>query len=293
MSDPVTNVEIEDVLSSIRRLVTESGSKTDVQGATKADPEPVVEEQIEEAEAALETVAETAVEAAVEADANNALDKLVLTPSLRIAEPVEDTSEAGAGTQEPESALEVTTDELVEVAAEDAAELADFAEVEPADEGLKSRIEQLETAVADKVDDWEDDTGGAGDNAAAPFETLQWEDHSDVVQDETEALHEAALFVAPQPEREAEPETDEMVEPLEKATAESGYVAEDADDEEDLEDFEFSAEDSVIDEDMLREMVSDIVRQELQGALGERITRNVRKLVRREIHRALMAQELE
>ena len=37
---------------------------------------------------------------------------------------------------------------------------------------------------------------------------------------------------------------------------------------------------------MLRDMVHDIVRQELQGVLGERITRNVRKLVRREIQRA-------
>ncbi|WP_299350706.1 hypothetical protein [uncultured Shimia sp.] len=49
----------------------------------------------------------------------------------------------------------------------------------------------------------------------------------------------------------------------------------------------------MLDEAMLRDLVSDIVRQELQGALGERITRNVRKLVRREIHRALVAHELE
>ena len=49
----------------------------------------------------------------------------------------------------------------------------------------------------------------------------------------------------------------------------------------------------LLDEETLREMVSDIVREELQGALGERITRNVRKLVRREIHRALTAQDLE
>ncbi|MCK0149150.1 hypothetical protein MWU54_03885 [Marivita sp. S6314] len=48
-----------------------------------------------------------------------------------------------------------------------------------------------------------------------------------------------------------------------------------------------------IDEDELRALVGDIVRQELQGALGERITRNVRKLVRREIHRMLISQELE
>lgn len=49
---------------------------------------------------------------------------------------------------------------------------------------------------------------------------------------------------------------------------------------------------TLIDEEMLRDLVAEIVRQELQGALGERITRNVRKLVRREIHRALSAQEL-
>ncbi|MEC8666602.1 MAG: hypothetical protein VXY45_02085 [Pseudomonadota bacterium] len=49
----------------------------------------------------------------------------------------------------------------------------------------------------------------------------------------------------------------------------------------------------LLDEDMLRDMVSEIVRQELQGALGERITRNVRKLVRREIHRALASYNID
>ncbi len=50
--------------------------------------------------------------------------------------------------------------------------------------------------------------------------------------------------------------------------------------------------DVVLDEESLREMVSGIVRQELQGTLGERITRNVRKLVRREIYRALESRDL-
>ncbi len=49
----------------------------------------------------------------------------------------------------------------------------------------------------------------------------------------------------------------------------------------------------IIDEAMLRDMVSDIVREELQGVLGERITRNVRKLVRREIHRVMMTQDFD
>jgi len=50
--------------------------------------------------------------------------------------------------------------------------------------------------------------------------------------------------------------------------------------------------DVTLDEEMLRDMVADIVRRELQGELGERITRNVRKLVRREINRALAGQDL-
>lgn len=54
-----------------------------------------------------------------------------------------------------------------------------------------------------------------------------------------------------------------------------------------------NADDQLMDEEALRDLVSEIVRAELQGALGERITRNVRKLVRREIHRALTAQEME
>ncbi len=45
--------------------------------------------------------------------------------------------------------------------------------------------------------------------------------------------------------------------------------------------------------DMLRDLVAEIIREELQGALGERITRNVRMLVRREINRALEARGLE
>lgn len=42
-----------------------------------------------------------------------------------------------------------------------------------------------------------------------------------------------------------------------------------------------------IDISMLRDMVVEIIREELRGALGERITRNVRGLVRREIARVL------
>jgi hypothetical protein len=50
---------------------------------------------------------------------------------------------------------------------------------------------------------------------------------------------------------------------------------------------------SVLDEAALQEIVRQTLRQELQGELGERITRNVRKLVRAEINRALMARDLD
>jgi cell pole-organizing protein PopZ len=43
----------------------------------------------------------------------------------------------------------------------------------------------------------------------------------------------------------------------------------------------------------LRELVVEIVREELNGVLGDRITQNVRKLVRREIHRVLTIQDLD
>jgi hypothetical protein len=50
---------------------------------------------------------------------------------------------------------------------------------------------------------------------------------------------------------------------------------------------------AVLDEAALQEIVRQMIREELQGTLGERITRNVRKLVRAEINRALMARDLD
>ena len=48
-----------------------------------------------------------------------------------------------------------------------------------------------------------------------------------------------------------------------------------------------------LDQEALRPLVNKLLREELQGEIGERITRNVRKLVRQEIQRALALQELE
>ena len=48
----------------------------------------------------------------------------------------------------------------------------------------------------------------------------------------------------------------------------------------------------MIDEAALRDIVRDVIREEFQGMLGDRITRNVRKLVRAEINRALVSKGL-
>ncbi|ETX14888.1 hypothetical protein OCH239_20575 [Roseivivax halodurans JCM 10272] len=50
---------------------------------------------------------------------------------------------------------------------------------------------------------------------------------------------------------------------------------------------------ATLDEEALRQLIAEVVREELQGALGERVTRNLRKLVRREIERALATRDVD
>ncbi len=52
-------------------------------------------------------------------------------------------------------------------------------------------------------------------------------------------------------------------------------------------------EDNIFSEQVLRELVRDLIREQLQGDLGERITRNIRKMVRAEISNALAVHELD
>ncbi len=47
----------------------------------------------------------------------------------------------------------------------------------------------------------------------------------------------------------------------------------------------------VIDENTLRDLVAQLLREELRGAMGERLTRSIRKLVRAEVARALSERE--
>lgn len=224
MPDPVKNAEIEDVLSSIRRLVADDA------------PAPMEPPAAPKAEGA---------------------DKLVLTPALRI--------------QTQESKVE-------EVANTEAAPTDDWEEVT-----LEDRIAELEAAVASSDEEYEPD--GSEVEASAPAMDLS------AFEDDTFELSPEHVVV-PEPEAEAveEPEVAEVVEDAVEETEEEPAEAtsETTDDnvfEDDLSE--------VFDEEMLRDLVSEFVRKELQGELGERITRNVRKLVRREINRALAARDFD
>lgn len=96
----------------------------------------------------------------------------------------------------------------------------------------------------------------------------------------------------PEEIEDARPETAETAETVETATFTRGSAARGGDVVQHSAP-ELPADVRALDPDALQEMVAEIVRQELQGALGERITRNVRKMVRREINRALAAQDLD
>ena len=52
-------------------------------------------------------------------------------------------------------------------------------------------------------------------------------------------------------------------------------------------------EDGSVDEEALRQLVAAVVREELRGQFGERITRGIRRMVRREIEKALTARDLD
>lgn len=47
-----------------------------------------------------------------------------------------------------------------------------------------------------------------------------------------------------------------------------------------------------VDDDELRALVAEVIGEELRGPLGERMTRNIRRLVRREVQRALAMRDL-
>lgn len=163
--------------------------------------------------------------------------------------------------------------------------LSDGAVRSPDRRALESTIAELEAAISDAADEWEPD-------GSEETPVMDWDAASEVGVFFSRRFAsggpiEDAEFSEPA-DREHEIDADELAEKFE--AAEARFAEADIEDAPDpLEDqlTAYLEQDEVLDEQTLRRMVAEIVREELQGPLGERITRNVRKLVRREIYRAL------
>ena len=253
MSEPMSAVEIEDVLSSIRRLVSD-----DLRPAPRG------------------------AAAVAEGDTGG---KLILTPALRVVQ------EGGRTSASDDPAIEAVVAGVgaaVDARAEDWAEdwesetgdqTPGFAEAplwedaeeaapEPAPEPpLQFHAHPRATLLteADRVPGWaqegeEDETPQPARWTAATLEPdAAWADEA-----EAHVLQELSDHVA------AAAPLDDMQEALDEA----GYDT------------------ATYDDEALRDLVRELIVEELQGPLGARITRNIRKLVRAEIARALAAEQL-
>ncbi|WP_324753545.1 hypothetical protein [Roseovarius sp. Pro17] len=314
MSDPVTNVEIEDVLSSIRRLV--SSDERPAKARDKVIPE------FREPDRLVLTPSlrvDDAPRADFESNRQDAPDEAAIDDTDDWTENFDIVNVVDAAMQENPPAVQAEDDEFeAEMTAvddpatkvEDAVD--DTAPPSRADE-LKARVAELEEVVARQSDQWEPDGASAEANSGGHVSPLPWEDCV-TDEDNEEDASATPQNAEPQadfddtsnsrPQDAVSPEPAEDYIPANVAAEDcpqdgSSNVTTSASDSESQSggprshaDF-LDANDDFLDEDALRDLVADIVRQELQGALGERITRNVRKLVRREIHRALDSQELQ
>lgn len=262
MSDPMSHVEIEDVLSSIRRLVSQ-----DLRPGRVAPVAPAVDM------------------ASARPQAQPAPDsKLLLTPALRVVSDV--SAPVTAAAPEPAKAplprlhlgLE-TRLRPVEPAFDmsgttlDGDFEADLGDPYPEDTRLEWSEEgwvlaDVKPEPEPPVDPWaaEEYAGLAGDDAFA--EPVARGSATAEAQSSGPSADEAKAEAEVQPPQ-ARPETQAALEP----------------EEEPLE--------VVFDEQVLREMVRDILREELQGRMGERMTRNIRKLVHAEVARLIATQELD
>jgi hypothetical protein len=252
MSEPMSSGDIEDVLSSIRRLV--SGDLRPA-AALPADPQaaPVATE-----------------------------GKLLLTPSLRVVstERAEDwlpeTAEAdsdllwwaGEAPDRPEDSIEVAASVVRDVA---------NPEAEADDTPVATPMAAAEAYVVEAVP------------VASPAADLKATDGL------TQSAEIAAVTEIADAAPEAVPEADLVAQAARVSAdaAEAAAVTEISDGEVDPDTDQSDAEgNDLYHESVLREVVRDLIREELGGRLGEQMTRNVRKLVRAEISRALTARDI-
>lgn len=238
MSEAMTNREIEDVLTSIRRLVAQEQRHTD--GAdTPAQP------------------------------MRPASGRLILTQAQRIDAPAKAAQKAAQPGIVATVAKPASTQEAKEpVAAPSGPVPAPALSPAPDLRRLEATIAELEAAVSASGSVFEPD---GGDTASGQPSNVT-------------ALYVKPSFVHSPPADE--PVAGAAVSQAPTITAEPTPTNDDDNDDDD------ALFETVIDEAMLRALVAQIVREELQGQLGDRITLQVRKLVRSEIAKALDARNL-
>jgi hypothetical protein len=124
-------------------------------------------------------------------------------------------------------------------------------------------------------------------------EVIEHSDIEEVLEEDAESIADVVTLHETRPE----PELTFRHSPLDDPDADFGDDLLEADDDgrpipDDLDESiaAYLAGGTAMDDADLRAMIVDVVRQELQGEMGERITRNVRKLVRREINNALTSK---
>ncbi|MDT8328668.1 MAG: hypothetical protein RQ750_15005 [Roseovarius sp.] len=354
MSDPVTNMEIEDVLSSIRRLVS-NGKQAESGVAKSAEPSKIEPanrlvltpalrvddvpsgqgpgiappDEIEAPEEAAEFIMPEPEQGRDDGDAEDRAqdeteghddasprdnDEMSEPDSLAMQEPGDSQDEdhpASHAEHQNDSdsdenaevkgdlwleKAEVRTEAVTDQVTQDESSRDDDAAPPPAPtqateqpatedspSDLEAQAAEFEAVVASRNDQWEPDGESGDDYAGGRVTPLSWGD----AQDRAEEIEEEELSADPDWE-----DADEVASARHEQSWSEDVLpvppVEEWGDNDGL-----SLDDAVLDEEALRDMVSEIVRQELQGALGERITRNVRKLVRREIHRALTSQDMD
>ncbi|QJF50617.1 hypothetical protein [Roseobacter ponti] len=310
MSKPVTNSQVEDVLSSIRRLVSDNKKNSGSAGVVPVQDKLVLTPQLRVSEDSSEHEAEVADlngapqgptsdstdfhSPASDEDATDVTpaDAPVDAPLQLSPEMADDALEGFDGYEEPlpdQSAEQETggdggfvfarrraTAPEARAPQQAGADAGPARKETPASENtsgssrvseadarshLSEKIAALETAIARTADQWEPDGNGRDAYAGTRAPSMDWQD--------------GVSFDG----KGAPLSDDDPIEPV--ATVEGDT------------DVSWSEEDQIIDEAALRLLVGDIVRSELQGELGERITRNVRRLVHREIMRALAARDLD
>lgn len=251
MSDAMSSVEIEDVLSSIRRLVSED---------LRPAPRPV---QAAKVEAAVDMTPAAPPVSAPKAD-----DKLLLTPALRVV-------------PEPEAPRPALLPRL-------------HLGVEPVARIVASTLERT---VAAQSTEWESEVG----DPPLLVNDMEWTEDGWAA-----PTAQVMQFVPPVSEptpswAQIEPESTEPETPQPLPIAEPDRRWADQAEAEVLAQLDAQSEpapelrlpDLQLDEQVLRDLVRELILAELQGGLGERITRNVRKLVRAEIARAISVHGVE